>query len=367
MSSGIYSTSKLLQHPEALARMARGEHQPAPIMVDFMPMLACNQSCQWCAYGHRKLDDPPSRRGWKNMALMSDAYMPAEKMAESVICWASMGVKAVELTGGGEPLIYPHVDEFLRLMAATEMELGLVTNGTALTDARADLVAATRWTWARVSIDAGRREHYTAARRVDRSHWDKAWAAVRLLADLAEWQRVGVGFVVDNGNADSIYEAARLALDHGADNIRVTLAFSPHGLDLFDEGVLESARAQALSAARDFGPQGLDVHDLIQERSCNLASPRQDYDYCGMKDIRVVVGGDQNVYTCCSLAFNPKGLIGSIADTTFRGLWESEPTKRWMRSHDPRQFCQVECLYEQRNKAILGMLEGARAPHGVFV
>lgn len=380
-SDGIYSTMKILQHPDALARMARRESQPAPIMIDFMPALACNQSCAFCAYGHRKPEDPPDRAGWKNMPLMSDAFMPVEKMRECIASWAGMGVRAIELTGGGEPLIYPHVDELLRLMAATGMELGLVTNGTALTDERAELLAAVPgWRWARVSIDAGSEADYCRTRRVPASHWVLAWRAVERLAvhRFTSWSqvRVGVGFVVDNTNATGVYEAARLAREAGADNIRIALTFSPRGLRLFEPGVIDEARAQAVAAARDFGgtsPAGAEdgksprfrVHDLINERAANLVSMVQDYDYCGMKEFRCVVSGDENVYTCCSLAFNPKGLLGSIRERSFRALWEDSAGFR--RGHNARMICTNECLYETRNKAINEMIEGVRAPHGMFV
>ena len=366
----IYSTSKILQHPSALNRLARGEPQPAPLLVDFMPMLACNQSCQFCAYGHRKPGDAPERQGWKNMELMSDAAMPWEKARELLYNLHNMGAKAIEITGGGEPLIWPWIDAALQELEAIDtLEVGLVTNGTALTEARADLFAETNWKWARVSIDAGREEDYCATRRVPGAHWSLAWNAVRRLAQRRRHvdQKVGVGFVVDNSNYLGVFAAAQLAKHCGADNIRVTLAFSPHHLGLFKPGVLEEAREQAEFAARELNSSTFAVHNLIGERSCNLASPTQDYAFCGMQQIRCVVGGDQNVYRCCSQAFTTRGLLGSIRDQSFREFWGSEETRRRLREHDPRRDCPHECLYEQRNKAILAAIEGIRAPHGAFV
>ena len=371
-----YSTSKILQHPAALERMARREQQPAPIMVDFMPMLACNQSCAFCSYGHRKEGDPEERQGWKNMELMSDAALPWEKASEALMDLAGMGTRAIELTGGGEPLIWPHVDRFFLWLAHMDgvFQLGLVTNGTALTDERADLFARTNWKWARVSIDAGCVEDYCATRRVSTAHWDRAWEAVERLAlrRTSAEQRVGVGFVVDNTNYPGITQAARLARAYGADNIRITLAFSPHRAGLFKPGVLAVAREQAREAVAELDGRAGDwnkfrVHNLIDERACNLASPTQDYDFCGMQQIRCVIGGDMNVYRCCSQAFTSRGLLGSIRDQSFRELWGSPEVRQKLSAHDPRTACPHECLYEQRNKAILGAIDGVSAPHGMFV
>lgn len=350
-----YSTQKLVHHPEALAAM-RARRPQAPTLVHFMPALACNQRCTFCSYGHRAVEDGPEQFGWKNMALMSDAFMPLEKMRECVRDWTDMGVKAVELTGGGEPLIYPFVDDFFAQMALSGLELAMVTNGTALTAARAVRFGETRWKWARVSIDAGNVDSYTATRRVPQSHWRRAWEAVGRLAALKTnpEQRVGVGYVVDTQNFDGIYEACDLAWQHGADNVRVALAFTPMNLARFPAGAVDEAARQADAAARDFAGK-LQVNGLVRERKANMDADVQDYEFCAVKEVICVVGGDQQAYTCCSLAFNELGLIGSIKAQSFRSMWEKE-TPDFFATHDARRVCRIPCLYEKRNKRALELI-----------
>ncbi len=349
-----YSVQKLVHHPEALAALRARRHQ-SPTQIHFMPALACPHRCTFCSYGHRTKDDEPDQFNWKNMQLMSEAFMPLDKMRECVSDWRAMGVKAVELTGGGEPLVYPFVDEFLGLAAEWGVDLALVTNGVALTDERADLFAATRWKWARVSIDSGTRGQYVLTRRVGIAHWDKAWLAVERLANRKNHpeQRVGVGFVVDRNNFDGVYEACRLARNRGADNVRVALAFTPANLRRFPLGAVDEAGAQARAAARDF--PDLQVNDLVSERAANMSAEAQDYEFCAAKEVLCVVGGDQNVYNCCTLAFNPKGLVGSIVDQSFRSLWESSAEA--FARHDARKVCDVPCLYEKRNKRALELID----------
>lgn len=353
-----YSVQKLIHHPEALEALRARRHQ-APTLVHFMPALACNQHCRFCSYGHRTKDDGPEQHGWKNMALMSDAFMGADKMRECVADWRAMGVKAVELTGGGEPLIWPHVDEFLSLAADWGVDLGLVTNGTALTEHRAARFGATNWQWARVSIDAGSREHYVATRRVPLNHWDMAWRAVERLSVIRRLpeQRVGVGFVVDASNFSGVYEACRLAWNAGADNVRVGVAFTPHNLERFPAGAIREAGAQAQRAAHDF--PGIQVNDLVSERTANIAGEVQDYTLCAAKEVICVVGGDSRVYTCCTLAFTHAGMVGSIAGRSFRDLWESDEVRAMFAAHDAREVCKVPCLYERRNKRALELIDMA--------
>ena len=356
--SGPYSTQKLVHHPEALEAMRQGRGQP-PTQIHFMPALACNQHCTFCSYGHRLEHDGPEQLKWKNMELMSDAFMPLAKMRECVADWKEMGVKAIELTGGGEPLIYPYVDEFFDLVAQWGVDLALVTNGTALTTDRLSRFRNTNWKWARVSIDAGTQTSYAMTRRVPPIHWLKAWAAVRELARAKTRpdQRVGVGYVVDTHNYNGIYEAAELAVDHGADNMRIALAFTPQNLARFPTGAVEGAIGQAAQAKVDFGKH-VQINDLVAERRDNIELQGQDYKFCAVKEVLCVVGGDQNVYTCCTLAFNSKGLIGSIKDQSFKQMWWLEQT--FFRDHDARKICNMPCLYEKRNKVALELIKLTR-------
>jgi wyosine [tRNA(Phe)-imidazoG37] synthetase (radical SAM superfamily) len=354
-----YSTQKLVHHPAALQALRERRHQN-PTLVHFMPMLACNQHCDFCSYGHRVEGDGPEQQGWKNMALMSDAALPAEKARELVADWVAMGVKAVELTGGGEPLIWPHVDEWFQAMARTSIDTALVTNGTALTDQRAKLFASTNWKWARVSIDAGNVADYTATRRVPPSHWGRAWEGLgRLVAARTPGteKRVGAGFVVDRKNWAGVYDFCRLAKEVGADNVRIGLAFTPGGLQRFPEAMLSSVTGQIDQARTDFGCDAFQINALFAERWANVALGAQDYQFCAAKEVICVVGGDQRVYSCCTFAFSPKGLIGSISAQSFRDLWWSEETLGWFERHDARRICRVECLYEQRNKRALGLMD----------
>lgn len=351
-----YSVQKLVHHPEALQDLRERRHQ-SPTQIHFMPMLACNQHCSFCSYGHRTKEDEEGQFGWKNMALMSDDYIPVEKMRECVADWRAMGVKAVELTGGGEPLLYPYISDFLWLAADWGVDMALVTNGTALNEQNASRFCSTNWKWARVSIDAGTKEQYIATRRVPASHWAFAWRGVEALARRRQKpdQRVGVGFVVDRSNFSGVYDAVRLALEAGADNVRVALAFTPHALDRFPVGALEEAGRQAQQAASDFSGL-IQVNDLVSERTANIAGEFQDYEFCAAKEVLCVVGGDQRVYNCCTLAFNPAGLVGSIAERSFRDLWESEETRAFFSSHDARSICKIPCLYERRNKRAIELM-----------
>ena len=104
--------------------------------------------------------------------------------------------------------------------------------------------------------------------------------------------------------------------------------------------------------------------DLLEERSVNNLSSMQDYNPCYSKDLICIIGGDANVYTCCTLAFTPQGKIGSLRNTYFKDLWRSEATTDLFKNLDPRKVCTCPCLYERRNRQMIWMVEQDDPPAG---
>lgn len=346
-----YSTTKALFHPDVVQAFRDGHgHLLAPIQVHLMPQNHCNHDCHFCSY---RLSN------WKNSQLFNEqASIPLDKMRELLRELYQMGVKAIEVTGGGEPTIYPHWRAMIDIIGRLRFDLGLVTNGTGLTEERVrQLVTQTNLKWVRVSIDAGNPRQYSRIRRVPERHWHKAWEAVAMLAEAMgsdDEHRLGVGYVVTGDNYDGIYGAAKMAYEAGADNMRISVAFTPEGDGLLTPEQLEVAHQGAREAQGAFG-EGLQVVDLIDERMANLSRTHQDYGYCGTKDVLCVIEGECNVYTCCTLTGDPRGLLGSIKDKPFSEVWWGSQQAR--RDLNPCEVCTCACLYEERNRRMLDMMQ----------
>ena len=95
--------------------------------------------------------------------------LPREKMMEIADDLAEMGVKAVTFSGGGEPLIYPHITEAVNRLGESGIKLATLTNGSHLHEDIAEAFAR-YGTWIRVSIDGWDAESYAKIRNV-KSFW----------------------------------------------------------------------------------------------------------------------------------------------------------------------------------------------------
>tara|TARA_R110002096_G_scaffold51401_7_gene134417 strand:+ start:1098 stop:2144 length:1047 start_codon:yes stop_codon:yes gene_type:complete len=129
-STGI----KFWRHQEAMENYRAGD--PATVIsTHISPEGACNLKCPYCSVTHRKVHN----------------RIDLDVIKEYVENLISLGLRAVILTGGGEPTIYPKFNELVRWLKGMGLSVSLITNGT-----QARRVDSDVWgmlTWIRVSVN----------------------------------------------------------------------------------------------------------------------------------------------------------------------------------------------------------------------
>ena len=105
------------------------------ISTHISPEGMCNLKCPYCSVARR------TKHG-------RIPYEVVKKYVESLM---PFGLKAVIITGGGEPLLYPDMDRLLMWLNVKGLKIGLITNGTV-----SGCLTAKAWgmlDWVRVSIN----------------------------------------------------------------------------------------------------------------------------------------------------------------------------------------------------------------------
>lgn len=111
-----YSTwgDKLLQHADRLAEIQVRRHF-RPITLQLAPTETCDSDCSFCSVGNR-----PSGK------------IPWDVLAKGAHDFIDLGIKAVELTGGGNPTLYRDgprtINDIVELFAARSVQVGIITN-----------------------------------------------------------------------------------------------------------------------------------------------------------------------------------------------------------------------------------------------
>lgn len=341
MERAEYSPHKIVHHPEIIKQFKDNEHI-FPLQVHLVPSNRCNQSCSFCAYRMHGYSSS------QNFGIQDQ--IETSKLLETINDLADGGCKAIQFTGGGEPLFHRNIDKAIELTFERGMDVGMVTNGVLFNDKTIELMANS--SWVRVSVDCFEKETYITVRGVTEKQYDLMLANVTKLAKQRSASMIlGVGFVMTKENFKEVYPAARLFKEIGVDNIRISAAFTNHGFAYFD-GWFDEARNEAAKTYADFHDDTFTVFNLFNDRVGDLFDGVQDYDFCPMKNLVPYIGADCNVYTCCTLAYNDKGLIGSIAERKFSEMWYDEEVVQRMCDHTPREVCRLPCMFESKNKFI---------------
>jgi len=343
MLENIYSARKILYHPEVLTCLKNGK-DIYPTRIQLMPCNVCNQNCLFCNY---RLENNLNAKQFDE-----HSQLPLNILERTLADFSDVGGKAIEITGGGEPLVYRHVNDMFRIINKHSLDYALITNGTLLTEDLSKRIAP-NMSWARISIDAGTAATYSKVKRSPESHFTKALNGITLLKKHSQRDdfKLGVGFVVTNENYSEIYELCKLAKEYGADNVRISTVFHPHDIEYFDGDVIAKSK-DILDECKNLDDTNFKVYNNFNDRINNIIKPYQDYNYCAMKDIVCVVGGNSKVYTCCTLAYNKKGEVGNLQDTSFRALWDSEERIKMYSGFNPKVKCQIKCLHESKNRFI---------------
>ena len=334
-----YSLFKLVHHSQTLNYIRKGI-QPGPLHAHVIATNRCNQDCIICAYRR------PGYQSNQNFNLRDQ--MSHEALVGLISDLGELGCQAIQFTGGGEPLLHPSICQALELSHRLNMATALVTNGTLLNERhRAALYGAS---WVRVSLDAATASTYSKVKNVFADVFKTVIRNIEAMAKVKGNTTLGISFVVQEQNWPEIYETARLTRELGADNIRISAAFTPDGPDYF-RLFLEQAIGMA-KRAEQLTTDEFTVFNLFNERMGELFSGEQRYPYCHSKDLVPYIGADLNIYSCCVKSYTDQGLMGSINEQSFKEFWNGRGKMVRYMTHNPEQLCKHPCMFERKNEFI---------------
>lgn len=337
-----YSPNKIFHHQDRLQQMRNGQ-LPSPIQLHLVITNTCNLSCSFCAY---RMD------GY----FTSHSFEPRQKMslrtAMAVLddC-GSMGVKAVQFTGGGEPALHQDFKALVEHALRLRLEVAVVTNGVCLPDDWEDVLPGL--TWSRLSVDAATRETYCRLKHCRGEIFDRLLVRVPSLMRAKGSCHLGASFLICEENWHEVLKFTRWADGAGFDNVRLGAAFSNERTRHFDS-FYEATKVlcqQAETRERD----GFKVWNLFERGFQDLERGSPGDAFCGYQQLCTYIGADGNVYRCCATAYNPRGLLGNVNETSFMELWNSPDVKDKIGNFDARQC--PPCPFDDKNRQIAYALD----------
>lgn len=335
-----------------------GKLPDAPKQIHWVLSDLCNSDCNFCNY---RVSGNPANELFASGSKLSSyghdnpvRWIDTDRAMRLVDEMKSLGVLAVQATGGGEPTVHPDHEKIFAKVLDVGMRLSLVSNGYRWRDAIYPIIP--RMDWLRISIDAGCAKTYSEMRRVPISAFDKVLRNIRRAADAITESKsptiMGVGFTVTPDNWHEIVEGVGVAKSSGAVNIRLSAMFGPENeqpfMPVYDKivGLIREAKSK-------YEDGTFLVHDNFGSRLSDLKQHSPDYSFCPYQYYTSYIGGNVQLFRCCVLSYSRRGMIagGDLTNQRLDDYWRSE-----QRIHDFETFDATgcpKCMFNARNRGVL--------------
>ena len=309
MVNSEYSPFKIVHYIDRL-KAIKVSGTCIPISIHLAPTTFCNCSCYYCY-----VKECNKKRHSLDKAVLFSFLKDA----------ANAGVKAVEITGGGEPTIYPYFDELLYYCHQLGLDIGIISNGYHL---NIDYIKYAKWL--RISIDSFDDKIYhqiKGGRLPDLS-------CIKKLSD--EYGVVtGASCVINKYNYDRLYEFASCAKRLGFRNVWFK------GIEGSDELAEFSDEIQiALDDIKLLSNDHFKV--FIGELFRKVESRSKPFERCCFQHVALMLYADGSIYPCCSLQGNEQYAIANIYKDTFSTIIAN-------RKELPVNQCPLNCFWETKN------------------
>lgn len=128
------TVAKILAHPDRLEEIENGIFRP--ISIQLAPTDTCNLKCDFCSVWNRNGDE-----------------LSLEEVVGTLKNFRELGALGVELTGGGDPTMYPYINETIEMAFELGYDIGMITNGVML-KRKVKQENLDRLTWLRISLNS---------------------------------------------------------------------------------------------------------------------------------------------------------------------------------------------------------------------
>lgn len=319
-------------------------------VVELDPTTACNLACHGCI----------------SASLLNQGGFKRDRIKELAKEFSELGVNAVVLIGGGEPMAHPEFGTLVDYFYKNDIHTGVTSNGTLIHKYLNSLAYHTKWV--RISVDAGCEEVFQEYRphASGKSQFNKVIDGMRKLSE-ARTTKLGFSFLVlekvgsdktrnDKGknyvktNATDIYKAAKLAKDIGCDYFEAKPSFDPfHYLNETSNLMAEIIKSELKKSDHLID----DKFKIISPYTLNKTLEgekiqEKNYSRCLTAEMRTVVS-PSGVYVCPYHRGNKNLQIGDANTESFKDIWHGKTRKEIMEKLDPRKHCQFHCIRHNTN------------------
>ncbi len=340
-----YSQLKIFYHQETLQHLLQGE-RCNPLYVRIKPTNRCNHNCGYCHYRNAYLDldqyDPNDE-------------IPRKKMMQIVQDMSAMGVKAVTFSGGGEPLVYPYIEETMESILEHDIDLSIITNGSLLNGNKARILADAKWV--RISIESCNDTAYCKTRGLKEGAFFSLCTNIENFAKIKSKNcELGINVVVTNENYKEVREIAVLMKNLGVNHVKYAPLCTQETWK-YHEGFKNRVSYDLKKVQEELADENFRIIDLYTGDFADSVIFERQYNKCPIKEFVCVIGANAKVYYCHDKAYLSDGMVCDLKDRSFQEAWNSADVCAKFENFDAKECCKQHCVYDSRNQLINSFLD----------
>ena len=331
----------------------------APVLIEVDPSNACNHACSFCLSSYIHFDK------YKGTETFSRATMPRDMLMSLCEDFVSMGVRAVNWTGGGEPCLNKHLKEAIEYCGKNGIKQGIFTNGTLLDKRDLFETMVDNMTWVRISIDTGTEESYNKIRiPKGGADWNKMVSNVKKLIEVNKSKGnkidIGVGYVISPDTYKEIVDFAKFFKDFDLTycQYKPEIVIREDGGEQRDKEFWIEKVIPLLDEAKEilgdkFQCNGYKITDLTEDPSLL----GRNYKKCLGSQISPCIGADGHIYVCTNHRGWKQYSYGCLYDgKSFKEIWDDLQSRHKVmhQIEDVECFknCTKLCKPHESNKAV---------------
>lgn len=321
-----------------------------PVLFEIDPSNKCNQDCPWCSFSRLRSE--------------SQAVMCADKLKEVLDSMWDMGVKAINWTGGGEPLMNKYLPDVIEYAYKKGFSQGMFTNGLLLKKSIADRIVPVM-NWIRFSLDGYDEESYAKSHGTSEKSFNVVLDNIRYASSIKKRCDIGVGFIINEDNYHGIETVVLLAKDMGVDYIQLKpVTYRPWEKQI-SRDVVEYFYDKSIDMEKhsDHRFNVMVTHYRFQDMMSEKHG--RNYKKCMSHHFQGAVGADSKVYICDHHKGEKEYELGDLNVNTLQEIWDSDKRKKvidFLDSSDLSQ-CQSCCRGHETNKLLWHMANKEESMH----
>jgi len=294
-------------------------HTKGPRILTWNISTQCNLNCEFCMFNFGK------KVGW----IKEEEALTLEKIEIVTRNPSFKNVRYLCFTGG-EPLMRKDFFEILKMVTQNGIAVGFTTNGTLITQMVAKKIIDSGIKFLTFSIDGEIPSLHNKIRGT-KNAFERTIEGVKKLVSLrkeSEIPLISCNTVVTNENFSHLPQIGSLCRKLGIEFVTITPVLpTTHNLDKFRIEKFD------ISIIHDFIKTSV-ASPLLDKENFELIvyafkTGKRIINQCLIPSFHSFINYDGLVYPCCTLAGNPKYLMGDLRREDLSQVWAKEEYKRF--------------------------------------